>query len=100
MDYDDIIAGLGTSDANAALAEAVSHAEELAPTVYALAEKFCEGIHLLPADGDLLFNGLHVLAATRHPGLCDHLIEIARQPDDELNQLSRIMHRSASRVSS
>jgi uncharacterized protein len=87
MEYDDIIAGLRTSNAKAPLAEAVAHAGALAPAVYGLAGKFCKGIHLLPADSDLLFNGLHVLAAARHPGLCDHLIEIARQPDDELNQL-------------
>jgi hypothetical protein len=87
MEHDAIIAGLRASNAKPALAEAVGHADALAPAVCGLAGKFCEGIHLLPADSDLLFNGLHVLAAARHPGLCDHLIEIARQPDDELNQL-------------
>ena len=87
MEYDDIIAGLRTPNAKAALTAAVGHAEELAPVVYALAGKFCEGVHLLPDDAELLFNGLHVLAAARHPGLCDHLIEIARQSDDTLDQL-------------
>ena len=87
MEHDDIIAGLRTPNAKVALTEAVGHAEALAPVVYALAGKFCEGVHLLPDDAELLFNGLHVLAAARHPGLCDHLIEIARQPEDMLNQL-------------
>src|SRR5687767_3815246 len=87
MEPDDIIAGLRTSSAKAVLAEAVGHAEELAPLVYALAGKFCEGVYLVPDDSELLFNGLHVLAAARHPGLCDHLIEIARQPDEELDRL-------------
>jgi len=87
MEHDAIIASLRAPDAEGALAEAVGHADALAPAVYGLASKFCEGIHLLPADSNLLFNGLHVLAAARHPSLCDHLIEIARQPDDELNQL-------------
>lgn len=88
MEHDAIIiASLRAPDAKGALAEAVRHADALAPTVYGLASKFCEGIYLLPADSNLLFNGLHVLAAARHPSLCDHLIEIVRQPDDELNQL-------------
>lgn len=87
MDYKDIIAGLRTSNAADILLEAVGHADELAPVVYTLADKFCHSVHLLPADNRLLFNGLHVLAAVRHPGLCDHLIEIARQTDDELDQL-------------
>jgi hypothetical protein len=96
----DIIAGLRAPNAKAALADAVGHVEELAPAVYALAGKFCQGVHLLPAGGDLLFNGLDVLAAARHPGLCDHLIEIARQPDDALDHLFPIMRRSALRASS
>jgi hypothetical protein len=69
MIRDDIIAALGAPNAKAALADAVGDVEELAPAVYALAGKFCQGVHLLPADGDLLFSGLHVLAAARHPGL-------------------------------
>jgi len=41
--------------------------------VYPITDKFCHGIHLLPADTELQFNGLHVLAAVRNPGLCNQV---------------------------
>jgi hypothetical protein len=42
---------------------------------------------LLPAETELLFNGLHILAAARHPGLCDQVIAIARQSAEQLDCL-------------
>ena len=87
MTIDEIIAALRTQSAAAALTAGVAHADDLAPVIYAIAARFCDGVYLVPADNELLFNGLHVLAAARHPGLCDQVIAIARQMDDELDQL-------------
>jgi uncharacterized protein len=87
MTLDDIIAGLRAKDRAAALTAAVPHAAELAPAIYALSDKFRDGIHLLPDDGQHLFNGLHVLAAARHPALLDHIIAIAHQTEAALDTL-------------
>lgn len=87
MTIDEIIAALRTQSAAAALTAGVAHADDLAPVIYAIAARFCDGVYLVPADNELLFNGLHVLAAARHPDLCDQVIAIARQMDDELDQL-------------
>jgi uncharacterized protein len=89
MTLDEIIAALQSTKAapTAALAAGVAHADGIAPVVYAIADKFCHGIHLLPAETELLFNGLHILAAARHPGLCDQVIAIARQSAEQLDCL-------------
>jgi Uncharacterised protein family (UPF0149) len=89
MTLDEIIAALKSTNAThaAALLAGVAHADELAPVVYSIVAKFCRGIHLLPADTKLLFNGLHVLAAARHPGLCERVIAIAHQSAEQLDHL-------------
>ncbi len=87
MILDEITAALRTGQDTAALTAGVAHASELAPVVYAIADKFCQGIYLLPDDNELLFNGLHILAAARHSGLCDHLLDIAQQPASQLDTL-------------
>ena len=91
MSLDEIIAALKSTTAvpTAALAAGVAHADAIAPAVYAIADKFCQGIYLLPAEIELLFKGLHILAAARHPGLCDEVIAIARQPAEQLECLFR-----------
>ncbi len=65
----------------------LAKADELAPHVYAISDSFCRGIYLLPDECELLFHGLHILAATMHPELLDHVMAIAWQSDDELHQL-------------
>jgi len=89
MTLDEIIAALKSTNAvsRAALAAGVAHADEIAAVVFAVADKFCRGIHLLPAETELMFKGLHVLAAARHPGLCDQVIAIARQSAEQLDCL-------------
>jgi uncharacterized protein len=89
MTRDEIIAALKSTNAvpTAALAAGVVHADAIAPVVYAIADKFCRGIYLLPAETELLFKGLHVLAAAHHPGLCDRLIAMARQSAEQLDCL-------------
>jgi uncharacterized protein len=89
MTLDAIIAALKSSGPtpSSALTAAVAQAEALAPLVFGAAEKFCRGVHLLPGDSNVLFYGLHVLAAARHPGLLDQVLALARQPSEDLNQL-------------
>jgi uncharacterized protein len=87
MTIDEIIAALKTDNDTAALTAGLPRADELSTEVYSIADKFCRGIHLLPGDNELLFNGLHILAAARHPDLCSLLIDIAQQPADQLDQL-------------
>lgn len=89
MKLDDIVTALkapGPVPAEA-LAAAVGQAETLAPVIYGLADKQCRGVYLLPGDENLLFYGLHALAATRHPGLLERLLAVARLPSDELDRL-------------
>jgi hypothetical protein len=60
--------------------------QDRAPVAYAIADKFCHGIHLLPAEAELLFKGLHVspLLATQ---ALDKVIAIARQSAEQLDWL-------------
>ncbi len=89
MTYDDIVTALKASDLppEAALRAAVPYADTLAPEVYARLAKYCRGVHLLLPDSNLLFYGLHVLAAARHDGLWPRLLEIARLEQEELDEL-------------
>ena len=90
MTLDDIIAALKATDAPppaAALNAAVTHADELAPVISVLSKKLRNGISLLPSGSVLLFHGLNVLAAARHPGLLDELLALARQTTDDLEQI-------------
>jgi hypothetical protein len=89
MTLDDIMTALKTSDSIpvSALAAGVARADELAPRVFGIAEKFCRGTYLIPGDIDLLFYGLHILAAARHPGLCDEVLAIAQRPSEEIDLL-------------
>jgi len=89
MTLDEITLALKSRAAppSAALTAGLAKADELAPLVYAMADKFCRGVYLLPEENEFLFYGLHILAAARHPELFDHVVAIAGQPDNELNQL-------------
>src|SRR5262245_56904500 len=53
MTVDEIITALNSTSAasRSALLVGLAHADELAPVFYAVAGKFCQGIHLLPPDG-------------------------------------------------
>lgn len=70
-----------------ALRAAVKHADALAPRVTAVAAKLCAGVHLLPRQRLLLLHGLSSLAAARHTCLFDVLMQLVRQPDEDLDQL-------------
>jgi uncharacterized protein len=89
MTLGEITSALKSPDATllAALQAGVAKTDELAPLIVAVADKFCRGIYLLPEQHDLLFYGLHILAAARHPSLFDRVVMIAQRSEDELNQL-------------
>ena len=65
MTLDEITSALKSSDTTplAALRAGVAKTDELAPLIFAIAEKLCRGVYLLPGQNDLLFYGLHILAA-------------------------------------
>lgn len=87
MTLAEILNELATSDSvpEAALMAAVPQADALAPHVYAVADKLCRGVHLLPRDNSLLFYGMPVLAAARHPDLYERVLALVRQPIESLD---------------
>jgi hypothetical protein len=89
MTLDEITSALKSSDTTplAALTAGVSKSDELAPLVFAIADKFCRGVYLLPEEDELLFYGLHILTAARHPELFEWGIMTARQPAEQLNHI-------------
>ena len=89
MTVDEIKAALRASDGvpTAALAAGMAHAGELAPAVVEICKRFCQGTYLLPSDNNFLFYGLQILAAARQPGLCEHVMAIARQPSEDIDRL-------------
>lgn len=85
MTLDDIRAALSAPTETLpvdALRGAVRQADVLAPEIYAVADKFCGGRFLLPRDANLLFFGLHALAAARHADLYPCLLDLIRVDDD------------------
>lgn len=70
-----------------ALRAGLAEADQLAPTVFALVDKLCGGIYLLPEESRLLHYGLTVLAAAKQAGLFPYVLKLTRQPEEELEQL-------------
>lgn len=90
MTLDDIRADLSSSaeaTPGAALRAGVGHADALAPEIYALADKLCHGVVLVPTQQRLLFHGLHVLAAARQGELLACLLRLLRQREADLDEL-------------
>lgn len=89
MTPDMIIAAFETAEMPPvdALRAGLAHADALAPRVFALLDKLCAGVYLLPPQRGLLFHGLPVLAAVRHPGLSARLDVLVRQPEEDLDFL-------------
>ena len=89
MTLDEITSALKSSDTTpmAALWAGVAKTDELAPLIFAIADKLCRGVYLLPEENDFLFYGLHILAAARHPKLFDRVVTIAQRSEEELNRL-------------
>jgi yecA family protein len=77
---------LGRSDT--VLRHAVSRAGEIAPAVIDVVEQAAAGVYLMPKQRNLLFWGMHVLAAARRTELYRPLLRLLRQcPEDELDEL-------------
>ena len=62
-----------------ALRLAVERADEIAPAVIALVEQAADGVYLLPRQENLLFWGVHALAAGRRTELYQPLMRLLRQ---------------------
>jgi yecA family protein len=72
----------------AALAAAGEHINEIEPLVIQLLEHAAAGALLIPKQANLLFFGLHALAAARRSALYRPLLRLARNiPEDELEWL-------------
>jgi yecA family protein len=86
MTFDEIISALKSRSTipAAAIREGLSEADNLAPVVFALTDKLCEGGYLPPEDGNLLLFGLNILAAAKHPELLCYLMKLAGQPESKL----------------
>lgn len=72
---------LGRNDA--ALRRAVPKAAAIAPAVVDVVEKAANGVYLLPKQQNLLYWGIHVLAAGRRTELCQPLLRLAQSEDHE-----------------
>jgi uncharacterized protein len=70
-----------------ALQAGLAKADQLAPVIFALVDKLCEGIYLLPEESELLRNGLTILAAAKHARLLPYVLKLTRQPHEELDQV-------------
>ena len=89
MTLEEITFALKSADAPPAdaLRAGLAKAGQLAPVIFALVDKLCKGIYLLPQESELLRYGLTILAAAKHAGLLPYLLKLTRQPQEELEQV-------------
>lgn len=88
MTLDDIIHELRTSTGvpKEAMRAGVAEAPALRLRIDALAAKLVDGVWLLPEDEQLLFYGLHVLAASRDTAIWPRLVDILKLPDADIDR--------------
>jgi yecA family protein len=67
---------------DAALRNALPHAAEITPLVIELVEKAADGVFLIPRQENLLFWGVHILAAARCAELYRPLLRLMREQDE------------------
>jgi uncharacterized protein len=86
MTLEEITSALKSSNPPSAdaLQAGVAEAGRLAPLVFDLADRLCEGVFLLPEESALLRCGLTILAASKHPGLYSCLLKLSRLEQSEL----------------
>jgi yecA family protein len=73
---------------DAVLRQSGSRAGEVAPAVIDVVEKAADGVYLMPKQRNLLFWGIHLLAAARRTELYRPLLRLLRQcPEDDVDQL-------------
>ena len=70
-----------------ALRQAVLHADALAPAVVDVVERASAGVYLLPRQQQLLFYGLHAVAAGRVSAIYRPVMALLRLSEDELDLL-------------
>lgn len=69
-----------------ALRAGVAEAVEMRPRIDALAAKLVDGVWLVPEDEQLLFYGLHILAAARDTAIWPRLADILKLPDADIDR--------------
>ena len=72
-----------------ALRQAVRHADALAPAVVDVVERASAGVYLLPRQQQLLFYGLHAVAAGRVSAIYRPVMALVRLSEDRLDLLLR-----------
>lgn len=89
MTLDEIRDALETADGlpARALAAAVTQAAALAPEIIVLAHKAADGVYLMPRQENLLFFGLHALAAARETSAYPSLVALLRLPEEKIDHL-------------
>ncbi|MGA7323581.1 MAG: hypothetical protein WBX25_03640, partial [Rhodomicrobium sp.] len=82
MTLEEITLVLKSADAPSAdaLHAGLAKAGQLAPVIFALADKLCDGTYLLPEESRLLRCGLCILAAAKQAGLFPYLLKLTRKP--------------------
>jgi len=74
-----------------ALRAATADPQAIAPAVIAAMERAAEDVHILPREENLLFFGLHALAAARETSAWPAFLRLLRLPEDRLNALIGII---------
>jgi uncharacterized protein len=89
MTLEEITSALKSAESPPAnsLRAGLAEADQLAPVIFTLVNKLCDGTYLLPEERRLLHYGLVILAAAKQAGLYRHLLQLSHQPEQELEQL-------------
>jgi hypothetical protein len=89
MTLDEIRTHLENADASLtdAISAAIEQSSALAPIVLEIATKAAKRVYLIPRQRNLLFFGLHVLAAARETSAYRPFLDVLRLPEDMLERL-------------
>jgi len=90
LSANEVIAALeaATSRQDALLRAAVPHADAIAPRVIELVDAAANGAYLMPGEGNLLFWGIHILAAAKCTALYRPFVRlVSQQREDQLDLL-------------
>ena len=71
----------------AAMRAGVASAEAIAPAIIAVVNKAADGVYLIPRQEQLLFRGIHVLAASRRIELFKPLLRLVKRDSTDLDRL-------------
>jgi uncharacterized protein len=89
MMLEEITSALRSADPPSAdaLRAGVAKSDQLAPIIFGLVDKLCDGVFLLPEENALLRCGLPVLGASRHPGLYTYVLKLTFLEQEELERV-------------